>query len=78
LFTWTCVRWKLGPIFEIRGPHIVALAEFEEAPYLYLVSNLVDCQPEDVRIGMPLEIVFQKVNDRLTMPLFKPKRDKSS
>jgi uncharacterized OB-fold protein len=72
LFTWTCVRWNLGPLFTLRGPHIVALVEFDDAPDLYLVTNLVDCQPEEVYIGMPLEVVFQRVNDKLTMPLFKP------
>jgi uncharacterized OB-fold protein len=56
----------------------VALVEFEEAPGLYLVSNLVGCQPEEVYIGMPLEVVFQRVNDKLTMPLFKPIKDMPS
>jgi uncharacterized OB-fold protein len=72
VYTWTCVRRSLGPVFNIRGPHIVALVEFDKIFDIYFVSNLVDCQPEDVYIGMPLEVVFQKVNDRLTMPLFKP------
>jgi uncharacterized OB-fold protein len=71
LFTWTQIQWNL-PIVTIRGHLIVILVEFEEAPELYLVSNLVECKPEDIHIGMPLEVVFQKVDDKLTMPLFKP------
>ena len=78
LFSWTCVRRDLGPLFAIRGPHIIGLVEFDEAPDLRLVTNLVDCQPEEVYVGMPLEAVFQRVNDNVTLPLFKPKRDKSS
>jgi uncharacterized OB-fold protein len=78
VYTWTCVRRPLSPLFAIRGPHIVALVEFDEAPGLYLVTNLVGCQPEEVYIGMPLEVVFQKVNDKLTMPLFRPVKDMSS
>lgn len=78
LFSWTYVRRSLGPVFAIRGPHIVALVEFDEAPNVHLVTNLVDCQPEDLQIGMPLEAVFQKVDDKLTMPLFKPLKDGSS
>ena len=50
----------------------MALVEFDEAPELYLTTDLVECRPEDIYIGMPLEVVFQRVNDRLTMPLFKP------
>ena len=75
LFTWTYVNYPL-PIVTIRGPLIVILVEFEEAPGLYLTSNLVDCRPEDVSVGMPLEVVFQRVNDRLTIPLFKPLESK--
>ncbi len=71
LFTWTYVNYQL-PIVTIRGPLIVIKVEFDEAPGLYLSSDLVDCQPEDVQTGMPLEVVFQKVDDKLTMPLFKP------
>lgn len=72
LFTWTYVIHRNLPIVAIRGPLIVILVEFDEAPDLYLTSNLVDCQPDDVYIGMPLEVIFQRVNDKLTMPLFKP------
>lgn len=77
LFSWTCVRRPLGSLFAIRGPYIVALVEFDEAPHLRLVSNIVDCLPEDIYIGMPLEVVFQQVNDKLTIPLFKPRKEKS-
>jgi uncharacterized OB-fold protein len=76
LFTWTCVRWKLLPLSNIPIPYIVALVEFDEAPNLYLTTNLVECQPEDIYIGMPLEAVFQQVGDKITMPLFKPMKDK--
>lgn len=75
VYTWTCVRRPLGPLFAIRGPHIVALVEFAEAPGIHLVTNLVGCRAEEVYIGMPLEVVFQRINDRLVMPLFKPAKD---
>jgi uncharacterized OB-fold protein len=77
LFTWTYVNYHL-PIVTIRGPLIVILVEFDEAPGLYLTSNLVECRPENIYIGMPLEVVFQRVNDKLTMPLFKPLKNKKS
>ena len=78
LFIWTCVMWNLGPLFEANGPYIAALVEFDEAPNLRLPALLVDCKSEELSIGMPLEVVFQRINDELTMPLFKPKREKPS
>ncbi len=77
LFTWSYVNWNL-PAFGIRGPYIMVLVEFDEAPGLYLTSDLVECRPEDVTIGMPLDVVFQRVNDKITMPLFKPVKDRQS
>jgi uncharacterized OB-fold protein len=78
LYSWSCVKWNLGSLFDIQGPYISALVEFDEAPGIHLVTNLVDCQPEEVYIGMPLEAVFQQINDKLTMPLFKPIKNTSS
>jgi uncharacterized OB-fold protein len=72
LFTWTYVRWDFGPLFNLHGPYIAALIEFDEAPNLRFATNLVDCKPEDLQIGMPLEVVFHRVNDKIVMPLFKP------
>jgi uncharacterized OB-fold protein len=71
LYSWSHVDWSL-PSLGIRGPFILALVEFDEAPDLYLTSNLVECEPEDVHIGMALEVVYQKINETLVIPLFKP------
>jgi uncharacterized protein len=75
--TWTYVVYPVG-IFATIGPRIVALVEFDEAPDCHLATNLVDCKDEEIYVGMPLEVVFQKINDRLTMPLFRPKKDHQS
>jgi uncharacterized OB-fold protein len=72
LFTWTYVRRNLSPVYLVRGPYIVALVEFDEAPDLFLTTNLLECQPEDIYIGMPLEAVFQQVDDMITLPFFRP------
>jgi uncharacterized OB-fold protein len=36
-----------------------------------LTTNLVDIEPEDVRIGMPVEVVFED-HDPVFLPLFRP------
>ena len=76
LYSWSVVKmnspmWNVGQQ-KSDEQRIVGLIEFEEAPNLYLASNIVECTPEDVYIDMPLEVVFQRVNDKVTMPLFKP------
>jgi uncharacterized OB-fold protein len=49
---------------------VIALVELEEGTRL--VSNLLDVDPGDVHVGMPVEVSFEKVDDELTLPLFKP------
>ncbi|HXM55614.1 MAG TPA: bifunctional MaoC family dehydratase N-terminal/OB-fold nucleic acid binding domain-containing protein [Candidatus Dormibacteraeota bacterium] len=50
--------------------YVVALIDLEEGTRL--VTNLIDVEPEAVRIGMPVELVVSKVDDELTLPLFRP------
>jgi uncharacterized OB-fold protein len=56
----------------------VAYVEFDEAPGVRLITNLIDCRLEDTYIGMPVEVIFQRINDDITMPLVKPLKTKSS
>jgi uncharacterized OB-fold protein len=78
IYTWTYVKWNLGPLYYAQGPYIVAYVEFDDAPGVHLITNLVDCKPEKVYIGMPVEVIFQRINDEVSMPLVKPIRDKPS
>jgi uncharacterized protein len=79
VYSWTCVRWNLSPeyakhMYEQTGPYIVALVEFDEAPNFRLPTNLIECEPEDVKIGMPLDPVFYRIDDQITLLLFKLKK----
>jgi uncharacterized protein len=56
----------------LQPPYVIAVVELEEGPRM--MSNLVDCDatPETVRLDMPLEVTFQKQNDEISLPLFRP------
>lgn len=41
-------------------PYVVALVKFADAPGINLVTNIVDCQNDDLRIGRSVEPVFRK------------------
>jgi len=55
-----------------RVPYTIAFVQLDEGPYL--VTNLVDCDPEDLEIGMPVEVTFGELpdEDRL-FPQFRPR-----
>ncbi len=51
-------------------PYVVALVELEEGPRV--LGNLLDIAPEDVTVGMPVELTFQKLDDEVTLPQWRP------
>ena len=68
LYSFTTVHRPQQPSFEV--PYTVVVVELEEG--YHMLSNLVGVEPEDVAIGTPLEVVFEKRSDEITLPLFKP------
>jgi len=54
------------------GPFAIAVVELEEGPRM--MSNIVDCPqtPEALRLDMPLEVTFERINDALSLPQFRP------
>lgn len=53
-------------------PYAIAAVKLDEGPVL--MSNIVGCPqtPEALVLDMPLEVTFEKQNDEITLPLFKP------
>ena len=58
--------------FEDMAPYVIAVVQLEEGPRMH--TNIVECANEDLRIGMPVEVVFEKVDDEITLPKFRPRR----
>ena len=58
------------PGFQGKTPFVLAIVELAEGPRM--MTNIVDCDPESVRIGMPVTVCFDDVTDEVTLPMFKP------
>lgn len=62
-------RWRtLIPGFEY--PLIVATVELEEGTRL--IANMTGLTPEQVEIGMPVELDWIDADPELTLPAFRP------
>ena len=70
LFTWTVVHRAFDDTFKARVPYLTALVELEEDPSLRLATLLVDVDRNALRLGLPLEVVFEEIDERLTLPRF--------
>jgi uncharacterized OB-fold protein len=69
VFSWIVVHKSQHPAFW-GDPFNVAIVELDEGPRLH--SNLVDVETSAIAIGMPVEVVFDKQNDEITLPKFRP------
>jgi uncharacterized OB-fold protein len=52
-------------------PYVIALIEIEEQPAVRLMTNVINCEPYDVHIGMPVRVTFEDY-DPVWIPLFEP------
>jgi len=53
-------------------PYVIAHVELEEG--VKILADVVDCPPEQVKIGMPVEAVFADVTPEVTLVNFRPAR----
>lgn len=53
-------------------PIVVVLVSLPDAGNVSIVSNIVDCDPDDLQVGMEVEVVFDAVTEDITLPKFRP------
>lgn len=70
VFTFNVMHQVYHPGFRDDVPYAVVLVELEEGPRM--ISRLVGCPPDQVEIGMPVAVLFERVSDDVTLPKFRP------
>jgi len=68
-YTYSFVTYRESPHPAFKAPYSVVLVEMEEG--VRLVSNMVDIEPNEISIGMPVEAVFDEVAEDITLPKFR-------
>ncbi|MCU4186358.1 OB-fold domain-containing protein [Acidiferrimicrobium sp. IK] len=72
LYSFTETHRPFHPFFVDRVPYLVAVVELEEQAGLRVLTNLVRVAEADVRIGMAVQVEFERLSDDLTIPVFAP------
>jgi uncharacterized OB-fold protein len=70
LHSFTVVQQPANAAFRDDVPYVYAVVQLDEGPRL--VSNIVQCDIEALRVDMPLEAVFDDVTPEWTLVKFKP------
>lgn len=59
-----------APWLKTRVPYVVAQVELEEGPRL--TTNLLDIAPDDVRVGLDVQVAYETVTEEVTLVQFHP------
>ena len=72
IYTFTVTNQNQAAGFRESLPYVMAWVELDEG--VKMMTNIVDCPPEQVKIGMPVEAVFDDVTPEVTLVKFRPAR----
>jgi uncharacterized OB-fold protein len=70
VYTFTVTYQNQSAGFRENLPYIMAYVELDEG--VRMLTNIVGCKPEEVKIGMPVEVTFEDATPEISVPLFKP------
>lgn len=70
LYTWSVIHRNDLPPFGARIPYTAAVVDLAEGPRM--MTEVVDCAPGDLLIGMELEVTFREAADGVAVAVFRP------
>jgi hypothetical protein len=68
--TWVVAHEPFLPAMRHLLPHIMVVVELAEGSRI--VGHMVRCAPDEMRFGMPVHVVFKRLTDRVTLPIWTP------
>jgi len=68
VYTFTVTHQNQAPGFRDELPYVMAYVQLDEG--LRILTNIVHTDPQAVRIGMPVEVIFEEFDEGLALPKF--------
>jgi len=69
IYSFTTAYSMVEPRFMDELPYTIAYVDLDEG--IRMMTRIVDCKPEDIKIGMKVEVVFTPRGD-FSFPFFRP------
>ncbi|RJP68210.1 MAG: Zn-ribbon domain-containing OB-fold protein [Candidatus Abyssobacteria bacterium SURF_17] len=70
VYSYTIIHRPPSASFEEDAPYTVALVELGEG--VRMMSNIIEIEPDQVRVGMPVHVVFEDISPTISLPKFRP------
>jgi uncharacterized OB-fold protein len=72
VYSFSVTTHAFHPGLAATLPYTLVIVDLVEQERLRMVSQLVDCAEDDLAIGMPVEVTFERVAPELVLPFFRP------
>jgi uncharacterized OB-fold protein len=72
IFTFSIVRHAVIPELRDHVPYVIAIVELTDAGGARLLTNIVTDDPESLRIGQPVRVAWDDLDEATTVPRFIP------
>ena len=70
VYSFTVTYQNQAPGFREELPYVLAIVELDEG--VRMMTNVIGCAPDAVRVGMAVEVVFEDVTAEITLATFRP------
>jgi uncharacterized protein len=70
VYAFTVVHRSNLEGYRQASPYVVAYVELEEGPRI--MTNIVGCEPDEVRVGLPVRVVFHDTGEGSALFRFEP------
>ncbi len=70
VYSFTVVENNAPSAFIVDMPYVVAVVELDEG--IRMLTNIINCNLEQLTCDMRVKVVFESLNDEFTLPKFEP------
>jgi hypothetical protein len=72
VYTWVVAHEPFLPALRHLLPHVMVVVQLDEGSRI--VGHMVGCRPGEMAFGMKVRVVFKRLNERVTLPVWEPDR----
>jgi uncharacterized OB-fold protein len=77
VYQFTVTHERLVAGFEHAVPYACVLVELQDQPRVFVLANLIGAPASAARIGLPVKVDFEPIDDGFVLPQFRPLGDVS-
>ncbi|MEE8371172.1 MAG: OB-fold domain-containing protein [Sphingomonadales bacterium] len=70
--SYTVMNRPVSKAYDDEDSRVLAIIQLAEGPRM--MSNLVQCEPGELAIGLEVEVIFEDWSDEISIPKFRPAR----